>query len=94
MATLASTPRARVLRGYEQWLPDMQLGLQNRVAWNDLIVHLHFAIRALAARLRRQEIETEHQQKKGRYGPCFYKGRFHSIFLVLDRIFQTAANLN
>ena len=29
MATLASTAPARVLRGYQQWLPDMQLGLQN-----------------------------------------------------------------
>jgi len=29
MATVASTPSARLLRGYQQWLPDMQLGLQN-----------------------------------------------------------------
>ena len=29
MATLASSAPARVLRGYEHWLPDMQLGLQN-----------------------------------------------------------------
>jgi putative ABC transport system permease protein len=29
MATIAATPRPRILRGYEQWLPDMQLGLQN-----------------------------------------------------------------
>ena len=29
MATLASTAPVRVLRGYKQWLPDMQLGLQN-----------------------------------------------------------------
>ena len=29
MATLASTAPARVIRGYRQWLPDMQLGLQN-----------------------------------------------------------------
>jgi len=29
MATLASIAPARVLRGYQQWLPDMQLGLQN-----------------------------------------------------------------
>src|SRR5437868_5122679 len=29
MATIASTPSLRALRGYQQWLPDMQLGLQN-----------------------------------------------------------------
>ena len=29
MATVASTPHARIIRGYQQWLPDMQLGLQN-----------------------------------------------------------------
>ena len=29
MATIASPPPARVLHGYQQWLPDMQLGLQN-----------------------------------------------------------------
>jgi putative ABC transport system permease protein len=29
MATLASTAPARVLHGYRQWLPDLQLGLQN-----------------------------------------------------------------
>src|SRR5580700_3581487 len=29
MATVASTPSARLLHGYQQWLPDMQLGLQN-----------------------------------------------------------------
>src|SRR6266704_3488557 len=29
MATVESTPSARLLHGYQQWLPDMQLGLQN-----------------------------------------------------------------
>ena len=29
MSTLASTAPVRVVRGYQQWLPDMQLGLQN-----------------------------------------------------------------
>jgi len=29
MATLASSAPVRVIRGYQQWLPDMQLGLQN-----------------------------------------------------------------
>jgi putative ABC transport system permease protein len=29
MATLASTAPVRAIRGYQQWLPDMQLGLQN-----------------------------------------------------------------
>jgi len=29
MSTLASTVPGRALRGYQQWLPDMQLGLQN-----------------------------------------------------------------
>ena len=29
MATVASTPTVRVVHGYQQWLPDLQLGLQN-----------------------------------------------------------------
>ena len=29
MATVASTPHTRITQGYQQWLPDMQLGLQN-----------------------------------------------------------------
>src|ERR1039457_5546307 len=29
MATVASNPPTRLLQGYQQWLPDMQLGLQN-----------------------------------------------------------------
>src|SRR5579884_3335583 len=29
MATTASTPSIRLLRGYQQWLPDLQLGFQN-----------------------------------------------------------------
>ncbi len=31
MATVASAPHARIIRGYQQWLPDMQVGLQNRL---------------------------------------------------------------
>ena len=29
MVTAASPPHIRIIRGYQQWLPDMQLGLQN-----------------------------------------------------------------
>jgi putative ABC transport system permease protein len=29
MVTTASAPHVRIIRGYQQWLPDMQLGLQN-----------------------------------------------------------------
>src|SRR5947209_4616512 len=29
MATFASAAPARVVRGYQRWIPDMQLGLQN-----------------------------------------------------------------
>src|SRR5216110_3599187 len=29
MATIASTPSLRALRGYQRWLPDLRLGLQN-----------------------------------------------------------------
>src|SRR5260370_22371825 len=32
MATIASTPSLRALRGYQQWLPDLQLGWQNLFA--------------------------------------------------------------
>jgi putative ABC transport system permease protein len=33
MATIASTPALRALRGYQQWLPDLQLG------WQNLLLH-------------------------------------------------------
>src|SRR5438309_6809641 len=33
MATIASTPSLRALRGYQQWLPDLQLG------WQNLLLH-------------------------------------------------------
>src|SRR5271167_4347398 len=29
MSSIATTPSARVLHGYQQWLPDLQLGFQN-----------------------------------------------------------------
>src|SRR5437763_2261911 len=29
MATVATPPSVRILHGYQQWLPDLQLGLQN-----------------------------------------------------------------
>ena len=33
MATIASLPSRRALRGYQQWLPDLQLG------WQNLLLH-------------------------------------------------------
>jgi len=33
MATIVSTPSLRALRGYQQWLPDLQLG------WQNLLLH-------------------------------------------------------